>query len=81
MARVAYAMAMESSKVVADVIEVQEYPQIAEAYRIRGVPKTVINDSVEFTGAVSEEEFLRAVLRAVDEEPDDDAPGGTTAVS
>ena len=82
----AYAMAKESSRVIADVIEVQEYPQLAQMYQVQGVPKTVINDSVEFTGAVPEEMFIQQVLKAigedVDEEGTEDLPSGeTTAFS
>ena len=64
-ARVAHDMAMESSRVVADVIEIQEYPQLAQAYGVRRVPKTVINDSVQVTGAVTEDAFLSRILDAV----------------
>lgn len=72
-ARVAHLMALESPRVTADVIEVQEFPDLAGRYRVMGVPKTVINDSVQFTGAVSEDVFLRRVLQAVGvEEPDAD---------
>jgi glutaredoxin-like protein len=72
-ARVAHLMALESPRVKADVIEIQEFPDLAGLYRVMGVPKTVINDSVQFTGAVSEEVFVRRVLQAVGaEEPDVD---------
>ena len=64
----AHAMALESPRVTADVVEVQEFPHLAGAYNVIGVPKTVVNDAVEFTGAVSEEVFLKAVLKAVGEE-------------
>ena len=61
-------MAMESQHVVADVIEVQEFPQLAQAYNVMGVPKTVINDTVVFTGAIPESKFMERVLEAVGEE-------------
>ena len=64
MARVAHAMAKESSRVIADVVEIQEFPGLAQAYMVRGVPKTVINDSLEFVGAVPEQAFISHVLRA-----------------
>jgi len=64
-ARAAFAMAKESSRVRADVIEVQEFPQLAQMYSVSGVPKTVINDSVEFVGAVPEEVFMEHILLAV----------------
>ena len=65
MARVAHDMAMESSRVTADVVEIQEYPQLARAYGVRSVPKTVINESVQFTGAITEDVFLSRILEAV----------------
>ena len=65
MGRVAHAIAQESSFVKADVVEVQEYPQLAQAYGVRGVPQTVINNSVSFTGAVPESVFVQRVLEAV----------------
>lgn len=85
MARVAHAMARESSKVLADVIEIQEYPQLAQVYQVRGVPKTIINDSVEFTGAVPEEVFVQNVLKAagvdiVDGDSEDEPPAGITPI-
>ena len=70
MGRVAHAMAQESPYVKADVVEVQEYPHLAQAYGVQGVPKTVINNRVTFTGAVPESEFLQRVLEAVEDGSD-----------
>ena len=64
-AHVAHSMAMESPKVTADVIQVQEFSDLAALYRVMGVPKTVINDRVQFTGAVSEDTLMKRVLQAV----------------
>lgn len=63
-ARVAHQMAMESPRVVADVVEIREFPSLAQRYRVMGVPKTVINDTVQFTGAVTEAVLLEMVLKA-----------------
>ena len=60
-------MAIESGRVTADVVEIQEFPALAQAYGVRGVPLTVINDAVTFSGAVTEEEFLSRLLEAVGE--------------
>ena len=60
-------MAIESDRVTADVVEIQEIPALAQAYGVRGVPLTVINDSVTFSGAVTEEVFLSRLLEAVEE--------------
>ncbi len=66
-------MAMESSRVKADVVEIQEFPQIARASRVSGVPKTVINDSVQFTGAATEETFISRIMEAVGQQEADEA--------
>ena len=64
--RLAQHMAVASEHVRATAIEATEFPAMARAYRVMGVPKIVINDRVEFEGALPEAEFLQAVLRAVD---------------
>ena len=58
-------MAMENPNIRADVVEVQEFPHMAQRYRVMGVPKTVINETVQFMGAVSEETFMGQVLEAI----------------
>ena len=56
-------MAIANSHVVADVVEVSEFPDLAQRYMVRGVPKTVINDSVEFLGNVPEATFVEHMQR------------------
>jgi len=57
-------MAVTSDRVTATAIEATEFPDMSRAYRVSAVPKIVINDRVEFEGALPESEFLGAVLRA-----------------
>ncbi|MBI4312819.1 MAG: thioredoxin family protein [Chloroflexi bacterium] len=61
----AYALAMDNPNVRADVVEVQEFPILAQRYMISGVPKTVINNKVQFVGAVPEQTLMDYVLKAV----------------
>ncbi len=63
-AHLAHAMALESPRVRADVIDASEYPDLAQRYNVYGVPKVVINETTQFEGALPEEQFLAAVLRA-----------------
>lgn len=63
--RLAQHMAVASERVSATAIEATEFPELSRAYRVMGVPKIVINDRVEFEGAVPEKDFLGAVLQAV----------------
>ena len=60
----AFDIAKETSRVKTDVIEIEEFPQLARLYGVSGVPKTVINNSKEFVGAVSETAFIGYVLEA-----------------
>jgi glutaredoxin-like protein len=63
-ARLAHKMAVESGKVTADVVEATEFPDLVRRYDVHGVPKIVVNESVQFVGAEPESLFLEHVLRA-----------------
>ena len=63
----AIAMAAESPRVTADVIDVGTFPNLIDLHNIRGVPMTVINGRISFIGAMNEELFLKQVLRATGE--------------
>jgi len=75
-ARLAHAMAQESPKIRAEVIEVVEFPDLAERYGVRGVPKVVVDDRWSFEGARGEEEFVRYVLTAAQAGHSSTVPGG-----
>ena len=64
-AGLAHLMALESDRVTADVIEVGGFPDLGRAYNVMSVPKTVINDRVQFVGTVTEEAMMERVLQAV----------------
>jgi predicted DsbA family dithiol-disulfide isomerase len=59
-------MSVASDRVRSTVIEATEFPELSRAYQVMGVPKVVINDRVQFEGALPEHDFLGAVLRAVE---------------
>ena len=63
-ASMAYMFAFESDLVKAEVVEANEFPQLAIKYGVMGVPKIVINDKIEFVGAVPEGIFLEHALMA-----------------
>ena len=63
-ASLAFKFAVESDFVRADVVDVGEFPHVGHKYAVMGVPKTVINEKVEFVGAVPEDVFLEHVLLA-----------------
>lgn len=57
---------MENPLIVADVIEANEFQELSARYRVMSVPKTVINDRVEFVGSLPEAKVLEALQRALD---------------
>lgn len=63
-ASIACKFAIENSMIKADVIDASEFPQLAIKYVVMGTPKTVINEKVEFIGALPEDLFLEHVLLA-----------------
>jgi predicted DsbA family dithiol-disulfide isomerase len=67
-------MALASHLVRSTSVEAQEFPDLARHYQVSAVPKIVLNDRVEFMGAVPEAIFLEAVLAAV---ADGDSADGT----
>ena len=64
LARLAHAFAVENSYISADVVEIQEYPAMAQTYGVRSVPFTVINEQYRFSGPASEAQLLEKVIQA-----------------
>jgi predicted DsbA family dithiol-disulfide isomerase len=58
----AHKFAIENDLIRADMIEAAEFPHLAQKYSVMGVPKVVINEQIEFVGALPEENFLQQVL-------------------
>ena len=62
--RMAHMMAMESDLVKGDMVEATEFPQLSNKYFVSAVPKVVINENVEFEGALPEKNYLEKVMEA-----------------
>ncbi len=62
--RLAQHMAVAAENVRATAIEATEFPELSRAYRVMAVPKIVMNERVQFEGALPEADFLAAVLKA-----------------
>ena len=72
--RLAQHMAIASPRITAQCIDANEFPELSQRYQVMAVPKIVINDAVEFEGALPERDFLAAVLRAVSTSAAEPAP-------
>jgi len=66
----AHRMAVENPHIRATCVEATEFLDLSRQYRVTGVPKTVINGTIEIMGAVPEDAFVRTALGA----PDTPAP-------
>ena len=64
--RVAHKMAFINENIMADMVEASEFPNLSEKYGVYAVPKMIINDKVEFEGALPEDQFISNVLKAVE---------------
>jgi len=60
--RLAHQMAMQSPNVTAEMIEAQEFPDLARSHGVMGVPKTLANDKSVVDGALPEKVLVEAVL-------------------
>ena len=63
-------MALESAHIRATCVEATEFMDLSRKFRVTGVPKTVVNESIEILGALPEELFVRGVLGL----PETDSP-------
>ncbi len=59
----AHRMAVEHPLIRATCVEATEFMDLTRQYRVTGVPKTVVNGTIEILGAVPEDDFVRAVLQ------------------
>lgn len=61
-----YQMALITDKVHAEVYEVNEFPDLAEQYKVEAVPLTVINESVSIPGALPEQQLVEQVIKTAE---------------
>jgi hypothetical protein len=62
-ARLAHALALENQNITSDVVEIEEFPALAQKYGVRSVPFTVVNEFTQIAGVVGEAEFVEKVLQ------------------
>ncbi len=63
--RTAHQMAMENPLINGIMIEANEFPEWSQKFGVSAVPKIVINDKIQFEGALPEDAFLENVLKGV----------------
>ena len=55
-------MAIESPHIRATCVEATEFMELSRKYRVTGVPKTIVNETIEILGAVPEDVFVKTAL-------------------
>lgn len=48
--------------ITAYAVEATEFPDLARRYQVSGVPKTVVNDTVEILGALPEDAYVEQAI-------------------
>ena len=73
-ARLAHALALENQHITADVVEMEEFPALAQQYGVRSVPLTVVNELTQIAGLVTETEFVEKIIQCGVRQQPDSAP-------
>jgi glutaredoxin-like protein len=58
----AHELASVSELITADMVEAMENQELSMKYEVRGVPKTIINETIQAEGAMSEQMILEKLL-------------------
>ena len=62
----AHRMALESPLIQADMIEANEFYDLAMRYNVSGVPQTTINEGIDAVlGIVPEDDLLQEIIQVV----------------
>jgi hypothetical protein len=56
-------MAFSSPHITATAVEATEFTDLSRKFRVTGVPKTIVNDSIEILGALPEADFIENALQ------------------
>jgi hypothetical protein len=71
-------MAFANPHITATAVEATEFPDLARKYQVSGVPKTIVNDSVEILGALPPDAFIDQALTVLNPAPDPDSSNRRT---
>jgi hypothetical protein len=56
-------MAFANPLIAAYAIEATEFPDLARRYHVSGVPKTVVNETIEILGGLPQDLFVEQALQ------------------
>ena len=70
----AHRMAVENPLIRATCVEATEFLDLSRRYQVTGVPKTVVNGTIEMLGALPEGVFVRTAVGAPEPPPGSESP-------
>jgi hypothetical protein len=56
-------MAFANPMITAYAVEATEFPDLARRYHVSGVPKTVVNETIEILGGLPQDLFVEQALQ------------------
>jgi hypothetical protein len=59
-------MAFSNKHITATSVEATEFMDLSRKFRVTGVPKTIVNESIEILGALPEPDFIDMALQSPD---------------
>jgi glutaredoxin-like protein len=62
----AHRLSEESDLVTSDMVEAAEFPHLTQKYNVSSVPKVIINEDIQFEGALPEKEFVENVMKVLE---------------
>jgi alkyl hydroperoxide reductase subunit AhpF len=62
----AHRLAMESDLITAEMVESSEFPILVQKHNVMSVPRVIINDKVDFEGALPEKDFVENLLKVLE---------------
>lgn len=65
MVHVAHEFAFINANIRADMVEASEFPEVSKKYQVSGVPKTIINETGSFEGALPAPAAYLEIIKAV----------------
>ena len=65
-AELSLSLALQFDTIKTEIIEIQEYPDLADNYGISSVPFTVINDKIQLDGQISSDTLVEAIVKIDD---------------
>ncbi len=63
--RTAHRLTMANKNITADMVEATEFPQLAQKYSVRGVPRTIINEKHSLEGSVPDEMVIDKIIKSL----------------